>query len=152
MEAKDFITLFLGISTAILGVIAHRATVKKRFIETVTTQRVIWIEKLRQDIATFCGLTHTWVYLEDAKADDPRLQELDRLRYVIRLRLNPNDEPGSRIERILQAIPDLTHESQRDKLKGKIDEMVIASQCLIKAEWDKVKDEAEKGRLKKGRE
>jgi hypothetical protein len=63
METKDLIyafgiivTLFLGAWNFIQG---HRATRKASFINTVTAQRVLWIEQMRQDVSKFVGLTHT---------------------------------------------------------------------------------------------
>ena len=37
-----------------------RAAKKTSFINTVTAQRVKWLEQMRQDVASFVGLTHNW--------------------------------------------------------------------------------------------
>ena len=38
----------------------YRASRRTAFINTVTAERVKWIEKLRENISEFCGLTYTW--------------------------------------------------------------------------------------------
>jgi len=105
METKDYVlvggvgvTLFIGIWNLVQTYLTSRRT---SFINTVTSQRVHWIEQLRQAVAAFCGLTHTWCMsdLEDKPDETDVLKELDRLRHVIRLRLNPNDTPDRRIAR-----------------------------------------------------
>jgi len=76
------------------------------------------------------------------------LKEIDTLRYVIRLRLNPDDTPDRRIADLIRKIPDLTDSSKRAQLEAAIDDLVSESQKMIKAEWEKVKGEAKDGDLK----
>lgn len=65
MDTKDYVilavstgvTLLLGLWNFVQG---YRATRKASFINTVTSQRVLWIEHLRQNVARFIGLTHHW--------------------------------------------------------------------------------------------
>src|ERR1700739_2834938 len=99
LEGKDyvycfgiFVTLALGVWNLIQG---YRATRKASFINTVTAQRVLWLEQMRQDVAKFVGLTHTWARsdLEGSASESEVLKEIDQLRHVIRLRLNPDDAP-----------------------------------------------------------
>jgi len=61
METKDivyalsiFLTFLIGVWNLVLN---YRTTRKTSFINTVTSQRVKWIEQLRQDISSFSGLT-----------------------------------------------------------------------------------------------
>jgi len=99
-----------------------RAAKKTSFINTVTAQRVKWLEQMRQDVASFVGLTHNWAMCSEEEQENKAeyLKEIDRLRYVIRLRLNPDDTPDRKIAALIKEIPELTHESQRDKLKQKL--------------------------------
>lgn len=130
-----------------------RAAKKTSFINTVTAQRVKWLELMRQDVASFVGLTHNWALsseeVQGSKAE--YLKEMDRLRYVIRLRLNPDDTPDRKIAALIKEIPDLTHESQRDKLKQKLEELTVATQEMLKDEWEKVKQESLEGDIKEKR-
>lgn len=153
MEAKDYIyaagiavTLALGVWNFIQG---YRATRKASFINTVTSQRVKWIEQLRQDIAAFSGLTHTWCQSELAGTAEnvTVLKELDRLRHVIRLRLNPDGALDRKITTLIKRIPELTHESQRPALLNALEELTRTTQELLKEEWEKVKAESKDGDL-----
>lgn len=151
---KDIVFSLSLIFTFLLGVwnIINNYRVARRtaFINTVTVERIKWIEKLRDNISTFCGLTHTWRSSElEGKSDElEMLKQLDKLRYLIRLQLNPGGEYDKEIESLIAEIPDLTHETQVDRLKGKINDLIVVSQKLLKNEWDKVKEESKRGDLK----
>ncbi len=138
-------TFALGVWNLIAN---YKATRRTGFINTVTNQRVQWIEQLRQDISTFSGLTHTWC---GAFAQNKReiLKEIDRLRYVIPLRLNPEGEHDKKITELILKIPDLTDISRREDLKCALKDLIIHTQFLLKEEWEKVKSEAKNGDLKK---
>ena len=75
------------------------------------------------------------------------LTEVDRLRYLIRLRLNPNDTYDRKVAAILKRIPELTHSSRPAELLTALEELTAATQLLIKEEWEKVKWEAKNGDL-----
>ena len=73
--------------------------------------------------------------------------QTDHLRHVIKLRLNPD---GTRkIITLVDKIPDLTHKSRHQELKEAIKELISESQAMLKTEWEKVKEEAEKGNISK---
>lgn len=158
MEPKD-IAYAVGIAlTFLLGlwnlINNYFQTRKTSFINTVTKQRVEWLERIRQDVSRFCGLTHTWVFssLEGKPEEFEVLKELDQLRHVIKLRLNPDDTPDRKIRALIDKIPDLTHESKHEELKLALKELTDETQTMLKNEWEKVKLESEKGNLsKKGR-
>jgi predicted Co/Zn/Cd cation transporter (cation efflux family) len=98
MEGKDIvygIGIVLTFALVVWNlVINYRNTRRANFINTVTAQRVKWIEQLRQDISAYAGLTHTWCLsgLEGKPEEGEILKEIDRLRRVIRLRLNPSGD------------------------------------------------------------
>jgi hypothetical protein len=153
VDAKDWIYGVGIVLTFAIGVwnlvSTYRTTRKTGFINTVTSQRVKWIEQLRQDVSAFSGLTYTWCFsnLEGKPQDYELLKEIDRLRHVIRLRLNPDGTHDRKIQALISRIPQLTHESQRDQLKAALDELTSETQLLLKEEWEKVKREAEHGNL-----
>lgn len=128
----------------------RKQKVKRDFIDTVTNQRIKWIEQLRHDLAAFAGLTHTWSasQLEGTEGEIEILKDIDRLRYVIQLRLNPDGTHDRKIAELIRMIPEYTHYSQRDKLDVAMNELLGSSQALIKEEWEKVKDEAKLGDLR----
>jgi hypothetical protein len=153
MDWKDFgltagvlVTLALGIWNAVQG---YYATRKASFINIVTSQRVKWIEQLRQDISAFAGLTHSWCYSDlKGKPQEEVLKEIDRLRHVIRLRLNPDGMHDRKITALMKHIPDLTDFSKRGELSVALEELTTTTQHLLKQEWEKVKDESKDGDLR----
>ena len=145
-------TLGLGIWNMINN---FKSSKKTAFINTVTNERVKWLDKLRINISTFTGLTHTWTRSSDNDSKDSKriLEEIDKLRYLIRLQLNPKtieNQPNvdKRIEELLLKIPELTDPTERKNLTEAIEKLIVNSQELLKNEWDKVKEEAKKGELK----
>ena len=145
---KD-ISLFLGLAITLgLGIwnakMNYNTSRRTTFINTVTSQRIKSSEQLRQDISSFCGLTYNWSVsnMEGKPEEQEIIKEIDRLRHVIRLRLNPQGEYDKTIESLIYEIPKYTHHVHEDKLKEKINELIIATQHLLKIEWDKVKLES----------
>jgi len=154
MDAKDIAYIVSILLTFLVGVwnlvLNYRNTRRTNYINTVTAQRVKWLEQIRQDISSFCGITYTWHYsdLADTPQEHDMLKEIDRLRHVIRLRLNPSGTHDKTIERLIAEIPKYTDISQRDKLQKSLEELTTTSQLLLKEEWEKVKREVEHGNLK----
>lgn len=153
MEAKDYVlaagvivTLFLGIWNAVVN---HRINKRTTFVNTVTSQRIKWIEQLRQDIGEYCGLAYHWSHsdMEGKPGEGELLKELDRLRHVIRLRLNPRGEHDKLIEALVEEIPRYTDPQKQRELVDALERMTKATQALLKDEWDKVKRESEHGPL-----
>lgn len=71
------------------------------------------------------------------------MKEIDRLRHVIRLRLNPAGVHDKVIERLVAEIPHYTDPSRQKDLVR----LTIATQALLKEEWEKVKQESRDGPL-----
>lgn len=155
METKDYFYAFGIIATLVLGIWnliqGYHATRKASFINTVTSQRVLWIEQMRQDVSKFVGLTltlNTTVIEESAPKLENR-KEIDRLCYVIRLRLNPNDTPDRKIAALIKKIQDLTENSDQNELLPYLEQLTKETQDMLKDEWDKVKAESKDGDLSK---
>jgi len=153
MSDKDTIyAVGIGV-TLILGIWNlwnnYKTTRKNNFINTVTNQRIQWIEQLRQNIASFLGLTHTWCTsgVEGKPEETEILKELDRLRHLIHLRLNADATLDRKIAALTKKIPDLTHTSQQVERQKAMDELASLSQQLLKEEWEKVKKESKDGDL-----
>ena len=153
MEPKDYaiaagvvVTLVLGIWNAIVN---HRINKRTTFVNTVTSQRIKWIEQLRQDIGAFCGLIYHWSHtdIEGKPEEGEILKEFDRLRHVIRLRLNPEGKYDKIIEALIEEIPRLTAPERQVELVNALERMTRTTQALLKEEWEKVKRESEHGPL-----
>jgi hypothetical protein len=120
------------------------------YVNAVTAERSKWIEKLRQNIAEFAGLTHYWVAskVEDRSLErqsdesESILRQLDKLRMLIRLQLNPQGEIDQRILRLITDIPNLTHHPETELLVMAEEQLIAHAQWLLKAEWEKVKVES----------
>jgi len=153
LEPKDIVYAISIMLTFAVGVwslvLNYRNTRRTNFINTVTSQRVRWIEQLRQDISAFSGLTYTWSAsnMEGKPQEYEMVNEIDRLRHVIRLRLNPAGTHDKRVEALLEEIPRYTDPSQSAKLSAALNDLTATTQFLLKEEWEKVKREAQRGNV-----
>ena len=158
MEAKDYlyiIGIFLTFLLSIFNLI-HTWHISKKtlFINCVTTERVNWIKNVRVNIATLCGLTHHfhWSQIHNREKENI-LKEIDRLRMLIRLQLNPDKEHHKKIiDLVTKKIPDLVGKTggivtidEKPPLDKALDELVSASQLVVQEEWDRIKKEVRKG-------
>lgn len=140
-------TFLLGLGNIVYNISINRRTT---YINSVTAERVKWINALRDNVSKFTGLTYNWVISdieEGSKESNEILKDIDQLRILIQLQLNPKEELSKKIIAHIDGISLCTHSSQKDKLKKQLQYMVTDVQELLKEEWDKVKDESEKGRL-----
>lgn len=146
---KEFLT-FLGIVASLgLGIWNLWHTRRTQYINTVTSERVKWIQELRKNVSALSGAVHTWA-LTYANASLPQqregetalLADIDRLRYLIRLQLNPTDSPDDEIEALLLRIPTLTNSATQEQLLITLEALTQKTQMLLKKEWQKVKKEA----------
>ena len=153
MEWKDWITLIGIILTFGLGLFNLYQTIKLKrkthFVDTITAERIKWLEKLRGDISRFSGLTSFWTKslkgIDDEYSRDV-LKEIDILRIMIKLRLNPNGKYDKEIITLVDDIPKITDNVDMTELNNKLDELTSASQKLLKEEWDRVRKEVQKGK------
>src|SRR5438105_4602781 len=96
VDLKDWLTLVgvaatfaLGIYNAIQNYRSGRRTV---FINTVTAERIKWIDKLRESMSIFCGTAHYWRFSTQpgTREEKEKIAEIDKLRFLIALQLNPD--------------------------------------------------------------
>lgn len=156
MEWKDIgliagvvVTLLLGIANLTYSVVWNRRT---SFINTVTSERVKWIGKLRENISNYAGLTHYWLVSKrdvDPQKLEDILRDLRILRYHITLQLNPKPDAlvDKKIMQLLKNIPDIPSTPDTTPMLDTLDTLISEGQELLKAEWDKVKSEAQSGAL-----
>jgi hypothetical protein len=156
MEWKDIglvvgiVTTFaLGVGNLVYNILLSRRTA---FINTVTSERVKWIGKLRENLSSFVGLTHYW-FVSKNDGDHEKLESVKRelrvLRYHITLQLNPKPEAAldQEIKRLVEEIPDIASKGDTTALMDALDAIIAKGQALLKEEWDKVKREAQRGAL-----
>ena len=151
---KDLIYVLSILATFILGlwnlINNYRNSRRTSFINTITSERIKWMGKLRKNISDFCGLTYTWCLSELANTPQELdyVTKIDNLHHLIRLQLNPQGTHDCTIGKLISEIPDLTDKSEREELKKKLNELIKITQLLLKEEWDKIKLESKIGDLK----
>lgn len=147
-DAGILFTLLLGL----WNLHAHlRDNKRTSFINTVTSERVKWIQSTRDAISTLCGRTHYWVMTQDeiSQEDSNAVREdIDRLRTLVKLQLNPNEELCQRLILLVDQMLKHTHKTQEEAMKNLLNDIVTTSQQILKAEWDKVRAEAIHGDLR----
>jgi hypothetical protein len=155
LHKTDPVTLSAAI--AVSGVIASAlvsAFISRRtnYLNVVTAERSKWIEKLRGNLAKYSAVAHAVFYQaknEDWKGDAMSvgyyalLRELQDLRSLLKLQLNPKGKIDKNIILLIDRIYELsrtwtfgTQLAEAERL------LVLHAQCLLKAEWEKVKSEA----------
>lgn len=155
VEAKDLLLQAGVVVTLLLGLVNLyfnlRATKRTAFINTVTSERVKWIAKVRENISTLCSLCDQWM-LHRTQANTAELQQkIERVKNEVRLQLNPNDPEDRDIERLLARMPSWSNALTPDEYAKLQETLVAAAQAMLKREWDKVKDEAVRGDLRERR-
>lgn len=153
-ELKDIITIggiFLTFAVGLAGLIIGVKNSKKTiFINSVTASRTKWIDTIRNSIAEFCGLTHHCCLTPLTDAEKTQvIEKIDRLRFLIKLQLNRNDDFDKKIIQKIDIIPTLTDSKKINELEREINELIELTQDLLKLEWEGVKEETKKGNLTK---
>jgi hypothetical protein len=127
---------------------------KTRFINTVTTSRIRWIDSLRDKVSAFIAVTIRLLNPEMLKREQETIggwaRERDTLMQQIILHLNPNDEKDQAIRLRVDELYVLANQgSYTREIATRLEELRDATGDYLKKEWEKVKDEAEQGRLSK---
>lgn len=145
-------TNIIAIGALLLGVynaaVNRSITIKTKFVDTITSERIKWLEKLRMDISRFSGLSSFWVKSlrnVDTSESIEVLKEIDVLRVMIKLRLNPEGNYDKQIIELLDNIPLLTDKTDLTEVDNALDMLTKLSQKLLKEEWNRVKKESKKG-------
>ncbi|MBT3045023.1 MAG: hypothetical protein KME67_19365 [Candidatus Thiodiazotropha sp. (ex Codakia orbicularis)] len=144
------VTFLLGVWNLVYN---YRNSKRNSFINTVTNERVLWIGTLRANVSKFCGLTHNWAKSQPHETDREQgmLMQIDELRYLIRLQLNPSPEASldRAIEKKIKNVVDLCVSTpNQDKVTQALDSLTETTQKLLKEEWDKVREESKRGDLR----
>lgn len=143
-----FLSFLVGSAGLWIGIKNSRKTI---FINSVTASRIKYLQDLRNSIAEFCGLFHRYHLLAKNGTNLTTekykvLESADKLKYLIKLYLNPQDTKwDSKIVKLIDEI----RESLADNPKEKIDELILISQYLLKLEWEGAKLESRKGIVSK---
>jgi hypothetical protein len=142
------LSFLVGSAGLWIGIKNSRKTI---FINSVTASRIKYLQDLRNSIAEFCGLFHRYHLLikNDPNLSTEKLKVLesaDKLKYLIKLYLNPQDSKWD--NKIVNLIEEI-RKSLADYPKDKIDDLILISQYLLKLEWEGAKLESRKGIISK---
>ena len=136
------LTFTIGIANLIITI---KNTKKTTFINSITTSRIKYIQELRNTIAELCSLVTSYklrISKLDYAAHFELLKQTNKLKYLIRLYLNPADEYWN--NQILDLTNQIVIKHNLDP-QNKIEELIVITQFLLKLEWEGVKQESEKG-------
>lgn len=127
---------------------------KRRFIDTISGQRIDWINKLRDTFVEYNKLSHTYsmyVFSKQNKSDfdyGGMYQEIIAVKNHIELLLNPEELFSENLIKLLNQLIDSLHSHDFNMEKYKENKEVISyiQQVILKSEWKRIKVETEKGR------
>jgi hypothetical protein len=152
IETKDIITLFgIGITFIVSSIslyVSLHNTKKTLYINSITSSRIRWIGTLRENISDYCGLIHHYALTDIEPENEKKIfEQIDRLRYLIKLQLNRGDKFDSELILKIDTLWELSESDQFEKIKSEIDELISLTQDLLKLEWEGAKLESMKGIL-----
>jgi len=75
-------------------------------------------------------------------------KEVDKLRLLVKLQLNPKSDKDIEIMNLIDEIPKYTDKHYEQNMKDLLSKIVSKAQFLLKDEWDKVRDESVHGDLR----
>jgi hypothetical protein len=143
--ASASIALFGAVTgTVVSAVIAAYIAGRARYQNTVTAERVKWINALRELMAEFLAVTIDARFkAEDRKlvADELR-KHSHQLSLQLGMQLNPSGEIERNILRLLQPYVAALADPRREDHAPYMHAIFAHSQFLFKEEWEKVKAES----------
>lgn len=152
MDLKEWALVFGVSATFVLGIINLiynlRAGKRNAFVNTVTSERIKWISKVRENMSKLLALSGNLKWNPPSEATE-LWRELEQLRTEIRLQLNPKDPEDKEIERLLGRLPSSKQRMSNEDYLALQEGITTSTQALLKREWDKVKDEAVHADLRK---
>lgn len=116
----------------------------------ISTNRQVWINRLRDELATLVGMVH---HLPSAHANDSVSPNDAIAEYgkfvekfqVIKLLLNPNEADHQELVRLIECADEKLIESINNKISNRSEfetigrDIVTQSQIVLKKEWQRVK-------------
>lgn len=122
------------------------------YISSVTAERSKWIEKLRSNLSDYVGTCAAlqryntgFAVMENPDKKSELNRDAARIRALISLQLNPNDESGIDRNLIIQMGRLLSLTGDIKKYAVEEAKFIRHCQFLLKEEWEKVKSEAKGG-------
>ena len=149
------IGIALTFLVAVLNLIYSITNNKKtRYVNTVTTSRMKWIDSLRDKVSAFIAVTIRLLNPEWVKREPDEvsllIRERDTLMQQIILHLNPDDPVDQALKGMVKQVFGQTARGvYSDDLATLLIQLRDATAAYIKKEWEKVKKESQEGQLPK---
>ena len=148
MNLTTFITLITAITALITGIYSIYHSRKTTYINAVTTERLKYIDNLRNYISEFCGLLLHTTYATINETEIKSLNEkLDLLRFSIYLNLNRKDHFDKILLEQLESIPNFPDSAKITEHLLAIKKLTNYAQDIFTLEWAGIKLESSKGNL-----
>jgi hypothetical protein len=158
-ENVAIVSAVTALVAVIIGPLVSYLIAKKQIIgNVIASNRIKWIEGLREDIAEFVALFSEHIYeiggfhlLKDEDSRNEKLESLAEIvrkvstkRFLIRIKLNPDEEDHGELLKILEETTESSWAYMDDKSK-KVDMSRLSSKIakisrkITKAEWERAK-------------
>jgi len=142
------IAFVASMTSLYVGIMQNRKT---RFINTITSERIKWMEKLRSQISSYCSLCWHYSVFDNKgrRGESIEMQaEIDKTGTMIRLLLNPSESAAVVIIDRIKHMRTLIFKTDIVELLREMEDLTVDSQNLLKQTWEEIKEEARKGNLK----
>lgn len=146
LQTGVIVTLVLGVVNLYLNLQSAKRTA---FVNAVTSERIKWIAKVRENVSTLCALCDQWLHHRRDNNLAELARQIEQVKNEIRLQMNPEDPEDMDIVRLLARLPSPSIGLSSEEYVRLQENLVTATQSMLKREWDKVKDEATLGDLRK---
>lgn len=161
----DYVPIYASIASGVLSLIAilislyvqYHTRKKTTFINVITSERIRWMEQLRQNVSDLSGQINKYSYQRSIVDEEGNYIGIQMPEYLIfrkefykyimliRLLLNPNDPVHSPILEHLVLIKRHFNCGESEKLSTDACDLVEMTQTLLKETWEIVKQEALEG-------
>ncbi|MCY7771228.1 hypothetical protein MOB66_07055 [Bacillus haynesii] len=160
------LTLTVSIISAIIallgtGVSAYfswKSTNRKTLIDTISAQRIEWVNQLRDKFVEFNKLANDQSYImfklrkETPMVESELIEKVHNLKAAINhidLLLNPNEFYAKKLTNRLKDVVGIIfdeEEFRRKDFRDCVKDIGLIQQVILKAEWKRIKEETKRGR------
>ncbi|MDX2030321.1 MAG: hypothetical protein SF339_06615 [Blastocatellia bacterium] len=156
MDGKEWLNLIGIIVTLCLGLynfyIGQKSARRSSVVGAVTAQRIKWGAEIQELVASFCGAAHYWRFSTVKHSDEERkkIEEIDRLRHLIALKLCERSGIELEIENLVGEIVSMSSQFKDvtdDDFRNALNQLVRKTQEMLRKNWDSITYEAQNGML-----
>lgn len=126
-------------SSVVAAFVANKSAYKSIAVEAITKERITWLDELRKIAEDFSVAAFDVALAENI--EPKRTHALDRLSARLKLHLNPEGESEKAIIQAADRLISLARAND-DGFREAEQNFMLETRKLLKAEWNKAKDEA----------